>query len=97
MTGGTGQKLEAAATVIAGVASLVATLLSIVYETSSLELTRPSYSLSESRLTRFLEQINMAADVRRYTSQLGPHVLTTTRAGKTTGNRYYSDTSSAFF
>lgn len=32
MTGGTGQKFEAAATVTAGVASLAATLLSIVYE-----------------------------------------------------------------
>lgn len=31
MTGGTGQKFEAATTVIAGVASLAATLLSIVY------------------------------------------------------------------
>jgi hypothetical protein len=35
MTGGTGQKFEAAATVIAGVASLAATLLSIVYGTPS--------------------------------------------------------------
>jgi len=31
MTGGTGQKFEAATTVVAGVASLIATLLSIVY------------------------------------------------------------------
>ena len=31
MRGGTGQKFEAAATVTAGVASLAATLLSIVY------------------------------------------------------------------
>jgi hypothetical protein len=30
MTGGTGQKFEAAATIIAGVASIAATLLSIV-------------------------------------------------------------------
>lgn len=30
MTGGTGQKFEAAATIVAGVASIAATLLSIV-------------------------------------------------------------------
>lgn len=36
MRGGTGQKFEAAATVIAGVASLAATLLSIVYGTRCL-------------------------------------------------------------
>lgn len=41
MRGGTGQKFEAAATVIAGVASLVATLMSIVYEAALFLADRP--------------------------------------------------------
>jgi hypothetical protein len=36
MGGGTGQKFEAAATITAGVASLIATLMSIVYASFSL-------------------------------------------------------------
>jgi hypothetical protein len=40
MTGGTGQKLEAAATWIAGVASIAATLMSIVYGRHFLSCTR---------------------------------------------------------
>jgi hypothetical protein len=61
MTGGTGQKFEAAATITAGVASLIATLMSIVYASFSLV----NAALVLALLTRLsLQQIDMAANVR---------------------------------
>lgn len=61
MAGGTGQKFEAATTVIAGVASLAATLLSIVYGAAlPIDHVVSRYAYANS----LLQQVDMAADVR---------------------------------
>lgn len=67
MRGGTGQKFEAAATITAGVASIVATLMSIVYGTLFLG---QHYAVTFGLLTHVsLKQINMAPNVRNLRAQ----------------------------
>jgi hypothetical protein len=81
MAGGTGQKFEAAATWTAGVASIAATLLSIVYE-FPLPRSIPRSSPSAQVLTRFFKQVNMVTDVRILHMQFQLYLLTATKQQK---------------
>ena len=92
--GGTGQKFEAAATITAGVASLVATLMSIVY--ASLSLVNAALIL-RLLIRLSLQQIDMAANVRSLRAQppRSPAYRVDDTA-RTTENRCYNDMWSAF-
>lgn len=59
LSGGTGQKLTHATIIVAGAASLVATVLSIVY---GLQVTNSSWLFSRANISYL--QINMASNVR---------------------------------
>ena len=88
---GTGSNLTKATVLVCGVASLVASLLSFLYDASK-QMGQSYFSLRLDRLANVSRsQISMATNVRsQYTTE--SHACIDEVAGRITGSRCYSDT-----
>lgn len=93
--GGTGSSLTKATVIVCGVASLVASLLSFLYELLSSHQALPSPSAHNGDPLTFRSQISLASNVRMQLS-IDCRETLTENAERITESHFYSDMLSAF-